>query len=344
MKLGLLLGYSGREIHIPYDLINQAETGGFDSVWVAEAYGNDAITSASYILSRTEKIKVGTAIMQVPARTPANTAMTAMSLSQLSGGRFILGLGASGPQVVEGWHGQPYAKPVTRIKEYIEIVKKIMAREEPVSFDGDVFQLPYKGPGSVGLGKPLKSILSADTSIPIYTASFTPAGYRASAEVADGAIPAFASPDKLDTITPAIEQGFAKAGNGKSYDDFDIAPFVLVTMGDDMDVCREATRHMLALYVGGMGSRDKNFYNDYAKKLGYGEAAAKIQDYYLSGKKEEAAAAVPNELIDEVSLVGTAQQIGDRAQKWKESGKIKTMIMAIHQPEVIPVLSEAFNG
>lgn len=344
MKLGLLLGYSGREIHIPYDLINQAETGGFDSVWVAEAYGNDAITSASYILSRTEKIKVGTAIMQVPARTPANTAMTAMSLSQLSGGRFILGLGASGPQVVEGWHGQPYAKPVTRIKEYIEIVKKIMAREEPVSFDGDVFQLPYKGPGSVGLGKPLKSILSADTSIPIYTASFTPAGYRASAEVADGAIPAFASPDKLDTITPAIEQGFAKAGNGKSYDDFDIAPFVLVTMGDDMDVCREATRHMLALYVGGMGSRDKNFYNDYAIKLGYGEAAAKIQDYYLSGKKEEAAAAVPNELIDEVSLVGTAQQIGDRAQKWKESGKIKTMIMAIHQPEVIPVLSEAFNG
>lgn len=344
MKLGLLLGYSGREIHIPYDLINQAETGGFDSVWVAEAYGNDAITSASYILSRTEKIKVGTAIMQVPARTPANTAMTAMSLSQLSGGRFILGLGASGPQVVEGWHGQPYAKPVTRIKEYIEIVKKIMAREEPVSFDGDVFQLPYKGPGSVGLGKPLKSILSADTSIPIYTASFTPAGYRASAEVADGAIPAFASPDKLDTITPAIEQGFAKAGNGKSYDDFDIAPFVLVTMGDDMDVCREASRHMLALYVGGMGSRDKNFYNDYAKKLGYGEAAAKIQDYYLSGKKEEAAAAVPNELIDEVSLVGTAQQIGDRAQKWKESGKIKTMIMAIHQPEVIPVLSEAFNG
>jgi F420-dependent oxidoreductase-like protein len=344
MKLGLLLGYSGREIHIPYDLINQAESAGFDSVWVAEAYGNDAITSASYILSRTEKIKVGTAIMQVPARTPANTAMTAMSLSQLSGGRFILGLGASGPQVVEGWHGQPYAKPVTRIKEYIEIIKKIMAREAPVSFDGDVFQLPYQGPGSVGLGKPLKSILSADTSIPIYTASFTPAGYRASAEVADGAIPAFASPDKLDTITPSLDEGFAKAGNGKSYDDFDIAPFVLVTMGDDMKTCRESSRQMLALYVGGMGARNKNFYNDYAKKLGYVEAAAKIQDLYLGGKKEEAAAAVPDELIDEVSLVGTAQQIGDRAQKWKQSGKIKTMIMAIHQPEVIPVLSEAFNG
>jgi F420-dependent oxidoreductase-like protein len=344
MKLGLLLGYSGRQINIPYDLINQAEANGFDSVWVAEAYGNDTITAASYILSRTEKIKVGTAIMQVPARTPANTAMTAMSLSQLSGGRFILGLGASGPQVVEGWHGQPYAKPVTRLKEYIEIIRKIMQREGPVSFDGEVFQLPYKGPGATGLGKPLKSILEADTSIPIYTASFTPAGYRASAEVADGAIPAFASPEKLDTIIPSLEEGFARAGNGKSFDNFDIAPFVIVTMGDDMQQNREATRQMLALYVGGMGARNKNFYNDYAVKLGYAEAAAKVQDLYLGGKKEAAAAAVPDELIDEVSLVGTSQQIADRAQKWKESGKIKTMIMAIHQPEVMPVLAEAFNG
>ncbi len=344
MKLGLLLGYSGREIHIPFDLIKQAETTGFDSVWVAEAYGNDTVTAASYILSRTESIKVGTAIMQVPARTPANCAMTAMSLSQLSGGRFILGLGASGPQVVEGWHGQPYAKPVTRIKEYIEIVKKIMAREGPVSFDGECYQLPYRGPGATGLGKPLKSILSADTSIPIYTASFTPAGYRASGEVADGAIPAFISPAKLDTIVPSLEQGFAKAGTARSFENFDIAPFVLVSMGDDINQCREGTRQMLALYLGGMGARDKNFYNDYAKKLGYGEAAAKIQDLYLSGKKDAAAAAVPDELIDEISLVGTAQQIADRAQAWKASGKIKTMIMAISQPEVLPVVAEAFNG
>ncbi len=344
MKLGLLLGYSGRNIHIPFDLIKRAEATGFDSVWVAEAYGSDAVTSASYILSRTENIRVGTAIMQVPARTPANCAMTAMSLSQLSGGRFILGLGASGPQVVEGWHGQPYTKPVTRIKEYIKIVRAIMAREGPVSFEGECYQLPYRGPGATGLGKPLKSILAADTGIPIYTASFTPAGYRASAEVADGAIPAFASPEKLGTIIPSLEQGLANAGNGKSFDHFDIAPFVLVSMGSDIAHCREGTRRMLALYVGGMGARDKNFYTDYARKLGYGEAATRIQDLYLSGKKDEAAAAVPDEFIDEISLVGTQQQIADRAQAWKASGKVKTMIMAISQPEVLPVLAEAFNG
>ena len=344
MKLGLLLGYSGRKIHIPFELIHQAEATGFDSVWVAEAYGNDTVTAASYILSRTRDIKVGTAIMQVPARTPANCAMTAMSLSQLSGGRFILGLGASGPQVVEGWHGQPYAKPVTRIKEYIRIVRAIMAREGPVSFEGACYQLPYRGPGATGLGKPLKSILAADTGIPIYTASFTPAGYRASGEVADGAIPAFTSPEKLDTIIPSLEQGFATAGNGKSFGDFDIAPFVLVSMGDDIDQCREGTRQMLALYVGGMGAKDKNFYTDYAKKLGYAQAASRIQDLYLGGNKQAAAAAVPDEFVDEVALVGTAQQIADRAQAWKASGKIKTMIMAINQPEVLPVLAEAFNG
>ena len=344
MKLGLLLGYSGRKIHIPFELIHQAEATGFDSVWVAEAYGNDAVTAASYILSRTRGIKVGTAIMQVPARTPANCAMTAMSLSQLSGGRFILGLGASGPQVVEGWHGQPYAKPVTRIKEYIRIVRAIMAREGPVSFEGECYQLPYRGPGATGLGKPLKSILAADTGIPIYTASFTPAGFRASGEVADGAIPAFTSPEKLDTIIPSLEQGFATAGNGKSFGDFDIAPFVLVSMGDDIDQCREGTRQMLALYVGGMGARDKNFYTDYAKKLGYAQAASRIQDLYLGGNKQAAAAAVPDEFVDEVALVGNAQQIADRAQAWKASGKIKTMIMAINQPEVLPVLAEAFNG
>ena len=197
MKLGFLLGYSGKQIHIPMDLIMQAESMGYDSVWTAEAYGNDAVTAAAWVLAQTKKIKVGTAIMQMPARTPAMCAMTSMSLDQLSGGRFIVGLGASGPQVVEGWHGVPYGKPVTRTKEYIRIMRKIMAREGPVEFDGEVYQLPCKGEGTTGLGKPLKSILQGNPDIPIYTASITAAGLRCAAEVADGGIPCVDGPQQV---------------------------------------------------------------------------------------------------------------------------------------------------
>ncbi len=345
MKLGLLLGYSGKKLELPMALVKQAEAAGFDSAWIAEAYGSDAVSVAAWILAQTEKIKVGTAIMQIPARTPASTAMTAMTLAQLSGGRFILGLGASGPQVVEGWHGMPYAKPMTRQREYIQIIRQIMAREQPASFDGELYQLPFKGEGSLGLGKPLKSILSADTSIPIYTASFTPAGFRLSGELADGALLAFASPDKLDIITDEVAKGFSKSGTDKSFTDFDIAPFVTVCMGDDINACREMSRHGLALYIGGMGARNKNFYNDFAKKLGYEEAAVKIQDLYLAGDKTAAAAAVPNELIDEVALVGTRDQIQQQADKWRaarDADYVKTMILGVRQPEVLPVLAEVF--
>lgn len=347
MNVGLLLGYSGKKLELPMELIKQAEKTGFDSVWIAEAYGSDAVSVAAWILAQTEKIRVGTAIMQIPARTPANTAMTAMSLAQLSGGRFILGLGVSGPQVVEGWHGMPYGKPMTRQREYIQIIRQIMAREEPVTFDGELYQLPFKGEGAVGLGKPLKTILSADTSIPIYTASFTPAGFRLSAELADGTLLAFASPDKLDIITDEVAKGFSKTGTDKSFKDFDIAPFVNVCMGDDIEACREKSRHGLALYVGGMGSRNKNFYNDFAKKLGYEDAAVKIQDLYLAGDKMAAAAAVPEEFIDEVSLLGTRDQIQQQADKWctaRDAGYVKTMILAVHQPQVLPVLAEVFSS
>ena len=198
MKLGFLLGYAGKHINIPIDLIKQAEAMGFDSVWTAEAYGNDAVTAATWVLAQTEKIKVGTAIMQMPARTPAMAAMTSMSLSQLSGGRFIAGLGASGPQVIEGWHGVPYGKPVTRTREYVKIMRAIMAREGPVEFDGQVYQMPNKSEGTTGLGKPLKSILAADPNIPIYTASITPAGLRCAGEVADGVFPVWMDPNKFD--------------------------------------------------------------------------------------------------------------------------------------------------
>ncbi len=345
MNLGLLLGYSGKRLQIPMSMVHQAEEAGFHSVWVAEAYGSDAATVSSWILAQTERIKVGTAIFQVPGRTPAMTAMTTMSLAQLSGDRFILGLGASGPQVVEGWHGTGYAKPLTRLREHIEIVKKIMKREGPVEYDGEIYQMPYGGDGSVGLGKPLKSILGA-TEVPVYTASFTPGGFRVSGEVADGLFPSFASPDKLGLITKPVEEGFAKAGNGKGWDNFDIAPFVGVFCGEDPEEYLFATRQMLALYIGGMGARNKNFYNAMACRMGYEEAAAKVQDLYLSGKKEEAAAALPLELLEEVSLSGTKDQIAAKAEKWKAArndGFVKTIILGIHQPEMIGFMAEVFQ-
>lgn len=343
MKLGLVAGYSGKIIELPMDVIRKAESLGFDSVWTAEAYGSDAATPAAWILANTQTIKVGTAIMQMQARSPACTAMTAMTLNQLSGGRFILGLGPSGPQVIEGWHGVAYGRPLTRTKEYINIVRQIMAREAPATFDGYHYQLPFRGEGSSGLGKPLKSILAADTSIPIYTASIAPKGIACSAEVADGVFPVWMNPERFDLFDDALREGFAKAGNGKSLDTFDIAPFVTTIMGDDVEQCRMPIKANLALYIGGMGARDKNFYNDYAKRLGYEEAAIKIQDLYLDGKRSEAMAAVPNQLIDEVALVGPKERIQDRLQVWIEAGKkrqVGSMLLSCKQPEALEVVAE----
>ena len=342
MKLGFLLGYSGKHIHIPIDLIKQAESMGYDSVWTAEAYGNDAVTSAAYVLAQTSKIRVGTAIMQMPARTPAMCAMTAMSLDQLSGGRFIVGLGASGPQVVEGWHGVPYGKPVTRTKEYIQIMRKIFEREGPVEFDGQMYQMPNQSEGTTGLGKPLKSILAAASDIPIYTASITPAGLRCAGEVADGVFPVWMDPNKYDALGESIEQGFEKAGNGKSLKDFDVAPFVTVAMNDDLDAAYDALRPWPALYIGGMGAKNKNFYHDYATRLGYGDAADQIQELYLSGKKPEAEALVPNELLDEVSLIGPRERIIERLGPWKEAGKrgeVGSMLLGAQDPVVLELLA-----
>ena len=343
MKLGFLLGYSGKKIQIPIDLIKHAEAMGYDSVWTAEAYGNDAVTSASWILAQTHKIKVGTAIMQMPARTPAMCAMTSMSLDQLSGGRFIVGLGASGPQVVEGWHGVPYGKPVTRTKEYIQIMRKIMAREGPVEFDGEIYKLPLKGEGTTGLGKPLKSILEGNPDIPIYTASITPAGLRCAAEVADGVFPVWMDPNKFSVLGEHLDKGFAKAGGGKSLANFDVAPFVMVMMNDDLEAAYNALRPWLALYIGGMGAKGKNFYHDYTTRLGYGDVAGRIQDLYLSGKKAEAEALVPNELLDEVALIGSGDRIKERLAPWKEAGKrgeVGTMLLSVQDPVILELLAK----
>jgi F420-dependent oxidoreductase-like protein len=339
MKLGLVAGQFGPDIAINFDLILVAEQLGYSSVWTAEAYGSDAIVPLSFIAARTTKIGLGTAIMQMPARTPAMTAMTAMTLDKLSGGRFNLGIGPSGPQVVEGWYGAPYGRPLTRTREYISIIRKILAREEPVEHAGYHYEMPYTGEGSSGLGKPLKSILHGRKDMKIYTAAFSPNGLECSGEVADGVLPVWMNPERADLIVPHVEAGISKAGGGKSRGDFDLAPFVTVIVGDDLDACRTAVKAGLALYIGGMGARDKNFYNDYAKQLGYEEAAVKIQDLYLEGRKGEAMAAVPDQLVDDIALVGPRERIAERVEAWKSS-PVDSMLLGAGQPEALRTLAE----
>jgi len=343
MQLGITLKLgAGNPVDI--DTVLEAERLGFSQVWAGEAYGTDAVTPITWVLARTSKIKAGTGIMQMQARTPTCAAMTAQTLQLMSGNRFLCGVGPSGPQVIEGWHGQPYGKPIARTKEYIEIIRQILRREGPLTYDGELYTIPYTGAGASGLGKPLKSIVHADPSLPIYTASITPAGLRAAGEVADGTLPIFFSPDQPNLITDAIEEGMKKSKNSKTLADFDNAPYVRIRMGDDLDKCRDALRPELALYIGGMGARSKNFYNDLAKRLGYEEAAETIQNFYLDGKKRDAEAAVPAKLIDEISLVGPADRIKDRMQAWKDVGrsnKVRTMVLTGGTVEALRVAAEA---
>jgi F420-dependent oxidoreductase-like protein len=339
LRLGLTAGYSGANMQINRDLILEAERLGYWSVWSAEAYGSDAVSPLAYIAAFTTRIHLGTAIMQMPARTPAMTAMTAMTLDALSGGRFLLGLGPSGPQVVEGWHGVPYGKPLTRTREYVQIIRQILAREAPLEFKGEQYEIPYTGPGASGLGKPLKSILHGRRDLPIYTASIGPAGIATSAEVADGLIPVWMDPERFDLFQPHLEKGFAKAGGGKDLSRFDVAPFVTCILGDDVEKCRLPVKGMLALYVGGMGARNKNFYNDYVRRLGYEEAAVRIQDLYLAGKKADAMAAVPDALVDSIALLGPRERIRDRLEAWKAS-PVRTLLIGAGQPEALRTLAE----
>jgi F420-dependent oxidoreductase-like protein len=278
--------------------------------------------------------------MQMPARTPAMTAMTAMTLDALSGGRFILGLGPSGPQVIEGWHGVAYGRPLTRTREYVTIVRKILAREEPLEHKGFHYEIPYRGEGATGLGKPLKSIVHGRKDLKIYTAAISPNGLECAGEVADGVFPVWMNPERADVLLPSIQKGIAAAAGGnKRLADFDVAPFVTCVLGDDLERCRMPVKGMLALYIGGMGARGKNFYNDYAKRLGYEAAAEQIQDLYLEGKKAEAMALVPDELVDETALVGPKERIRERVQAWKQS-PATSMLIGTGQPEALRLLAE----
>ncbi len=343
MKLGLgLLGF-GAKAQVDMDLVKHAENLGFHSVWTAEAYGSDSVSMASWILAQTTRINVGTAIMQMPARTPAMAAMTAMTLDHLSGGRFIMGLGPSGPQVAEGWHGQAYGKPLTRTREYIAIIRHILAREAPLQHEGEYYHIPNNEQGSTGLGKPLKSILHGNSQLPIFTASISPNGLRCSAECADGVFPMMLKPESYaEVIKPYLDEGFARAGRGKSKADFTVAPGVTCLVGD-YEQLAPVVKSSMALYIGGMGARDKNFYNDLARRMGYAEAAIKIQDLYLAGKKEAAIAAVPDELVDAVHLVGPGEKIRERAKAWKasnERGEVDLMMIGSTQTEALDILAD----
>ncbi|MCZ6474157.1 MAG: LLM class F420-dependent oxidoreductase [SAR324 cluster bacterium] len=318
MRLGILAGYSGAQATLDMEMIQEADRLGYYAVWTSEAYGSDAVVPLAWIGAQTSNVKLGTAIMQIPARTPANCAMTAMTLDHLSGGRGLLGLGVSGPQVVEGWHGVPFGKPLARTREYVSIIRTILAREQPLEFQGEYYQVPYRGSDATGLGKPLKSITHGRKDLPIYIAAIGPRNVALTAEIADGILPIFFSPERFAIYDEALRKGFAKAGSGKGYEKFDVAPSVTVVAGEDVDACRAKVKPMLALYIGGMGAKGKNFYNNLARRYGYEEAADTLQELYLSGRREEAVAAVPDALVDEVALCGPRERIAERLSIWKK--------------------------
>lgn len=338
MRLGLNLGYWGAQARDNVALAQEAERLGYHSVWTAEAYGSDALTPLTWVAAQTTRINVGTAIMQMPARTPANTAMTAATLDLLTGGRFLLGLGLSGPQVVEGWHGVPYGNPLQRTREYVEIVRMILKREQPVEYHGEEYEIPYKG--GTGLGKPLKiTVHPKRADLPIYIAAIGPKNVALAAEIADGWLPAFFAPQHMDVFRPSLAAGFRRAGHDKGYHNFDLAVGVRVVLGDDVDACRAQVKPGIALYVGGMGARNKNFYNDLARRYGYDEAAQKIQDLYLSGRKDEAAAAVPDAMVDEMALCGPRERIAERIHLWREAG-VTTLIVSASNREALRLMAE----
>jgi F420-dependent oxidoreductase-like protein len=331
MKLGYSAGYWGAGPPAgALDAIKEAERLGFDSVWTAEAYGSDALTPLAWWGSHTTKLKLGTSIVQMSARTPAATAMAAMTLDHLSEGRVILGVGASGPQVVEGWYGEPYSKPLARTREYVSIMRSIIAREKPVEFSGEQYEIPFRG--GTGLGKPLKSTIHPyRTDIPIYLGAEGPKNVALAAEICDGWLPLFFSPKADRFYRQSLAEGFARPGARRTADDFEVAATMLIIPGDDVEKCADAIRPMLALYAGGMGARGSNFHFDVFARLGYEAECLHIQELYLGGNKADAIAAVPLTMVEDVALVGPLDKIRGELERWKETC-LTTMLVSAPAP------------
>jgi len=319
LKLGLNTGYwAGGPPPAAAETVAEAEKLGFDSMWAAEAYGSDVLTPLAWWGARTETIRIGTAIMQMSARTPAAAAMAAMTMDHLSGGRFVLGLGVSGPQVVEGWYGQPFGKPLARTREYIAILRAIWARKGPVTFDGEYYTLPV--PDGTGLGKPLKSsIHPLREDIPVFLGAEGPKNVALAGELCDGWLALFFSPHHAGFYRDALAEGFAREGARRSFDDFEVCASVPIVIDDDVERAADAVRPMYALYFGGMGARNRNFHADVPRRMGFEAEVEKIQDAYLDGRKDEAAALVPTALVEQLALVGPADKIRHDLEAWRES-------------------------
>lgn len=312
LSLGLQLGYWGAGPNPDHvTMAQEAENLGYDSVWIAESWGNDCFTPLAWIGAHTSKIRLGTAVAQLSARTPTACAMATLALDHLSGGRMILGLGVSGPQVVEGWYGQPYAKPVTRTREYVEIIRKVLAREAPVTNDGEFYPLPYTGEGSWGMGKPLKPIthpLRAD--VPIYIGAEGPRNVTQTAEIADGWLPLYYSPYRQEVYADQLAN--AKPG-------FEIAPTMLININDNLEEALYPVKAMLGFYIGGMGSAKRNFHKELMARMGFPDEAEQIQKLFFEGKRDEAIAVVPDAFADEISLCGPEARIKERLVDWENS-------------------------
>ena len=344
MKLGLALGYSGADMRLPIEQIQSAEALGYDSIWTAEAYGSDAFSPLAYAAALTKRIRLGTGVIQLAARTPANAAMTAATIDALAGhDRVIVGIGVSGPQIVEGWYGQPWGRPNPRIRDYVAIIRKILAREAPVTHDGTEISLPYDGPGSSGLAKPLRSILHMNPRIPIWLGTGTEANVKLTAEIADGWLPLGLTPHNADLFVPWIEEGFrraeAKTGQPKGWSDFEVQASCTVELTDDVGGALRKMKPNVALYVGGMGHRTLNFHKMSMIRRGYGEEAERIQELYMAGRKAEAMEEVPDDFLDEQSLVGPPARIRERYRAWADS-YITGVTVNSDQPDALELMAE----
>lgn len=321
MKLGIDIQYSGAHIALPMEKIKLAERLGFDSVWASEAYGSDAFTPLAYIAGQTKSIRLGTGIAQIAARPPANCAMVAQTLDALAGeNRVIVGLGVSGPQIVEGWYGQPWGNPSARIRDYVSILRKIWRREGPVVHAGEEISLPYAGPGSSGLGKPLKSILHGNPKIPVILGTSTSGNIRLTGEIADGWLSMHVTPDTAPARIKLLEEGIALRTDGKTLKDFEMVANVGLDVTNNVKNALDKLRPVFALYIGGMGSQKKNFHKDAMAERGFAAEAARIQELFLAGRKREAEGAIPDEFLDDSCLIGTPARIKERFARWRDSG------------------------
>ena len=344
LKLGYSTGYwSSGPPPGALEAIQEADRLDFDSFWTAEAYGSDSLTPLAWWGSHTKNIKLGTSIVQMSARTPATTAMSALTMDHLSGGRFILGLGASGPQVVEGWYGKPYPRPLERTREYVRIVRDIVRREGPTEFHGKHYDMPYTGADGLGLGKALKATVHPlRTEIPIYLGAEGPKNVSLAAEICDGWLPLFFSPKDDGWYRERLRIGFEASGEAAKADRFEVASMLTIIPGDDVEKCADMMRPMVALYAGGMGAKDANFHFDVFARMGWEEVALKVQALYLEGKKQEASASIPLAMVEDIALVGPVDKIRDDLARWKQT--CLTTVLLNGRADQLEMLAELING